>query len=251
MECYRFSWKLFSWVIFILVPLNMLAQNQLDQSSSDVEKLFKVVENYYPLNDEYTNGFVYNVRNSRIAGDPYFNSPDWLDGTLYINGTKYCHISVKYNLIIEELIVKTKTAQDIERVIVLNKSQLDSFHIGTSLFIHSGNLFAQEQESQFYEVVCGRHQLLKVVKHYEKRFIDTYSSSSPYGKYSTQKSDVYLFDGVKLTSINSEKSFLTFFEKGVREQIREYFRGNSIKYKNMSVEQLNDLIDYCVEVISQ
>ncbi len=251
MENRRMALNLLYLFTCIIVPLNLVAQNQIFQSDSAVEELFKIAERYYPLNDEYINGFVYPVRGSKIAGDPYFNSSNWLDGTLYINETEYKHIPLKYNLINDELILKTKTRQDIVRLIVLNKAQVDSFKIEALVFIHSKNLFRQEDNQEFYQEICGKHPNLKILKRYGKRFIDTYSNSTPYGKYSAQKNDTYLFDGKKLILVNSEKAFLGCFEKSAREPIKDYIRKRSIQYKNISVSQFNELVNYCVELIAK
>lgn len=233
----------------IIVPLNLAAQNQIFHSDSAAEDLFKIAERYYPLNDEYINGFVYPVQDSKIAGDPYFDSTNWFNGTLFINETEYKHIPLKYNLITDELILKTKTRQNIERLIVLNKAQVDSFKIESLVFIHSKNLFQQEADHKFYQVLCGKHPNLKILKRYEKRFIDTYSSSTPYGKYSTQKSDTYLFDGERLIVVNSENAFLGYFEKAAREPIKNYIRKWNIRYKTISVSQFNKLVDYCALIV--
>jgi len=233
----------------MIIPASVMAQKDVAESRSKIAELHKIVENIYPINDEYINGFIYPISNTRINGDPYFNSPELIEGTLFINKKAYSNKLIKYDLIIDELIIKTKTEQDIERLLILNKSQLDSFLIGTDIFVNSRILFPEEKSNTFYQKI---HQgNLSVYKHYEKRFIDTYTSSSPFGKYSDQKSTLYLFNDKQLININQKKMFLNSFEKNNQALIRKYIKLKKIKYKNISRSQLIDLIEYTIKLTSE
>ncbi len=245
LECFAATKMAFKVLIliFIIVPFNLLAQQTVSNSSNQIAVLYNLAESRYPINDEYINGFIYPVPKIRILGDPYYNSQDWREGTLFINGKTYSGIFMKYDIIIDELIIKVKTELNIERLLAINKSQVDSFKIGFSLFVNSRNLFPNENKNTYYEKIYqGR---LSLYRQFQKTFIEMYNSSSPEGKFSTQKSNTYIFDNQKLTSVNNEKSFLSCFEKNEQDRIKKYLKSNSISYKKMSVPQMIDLMDFC------
>lgn len=226
-----------------------MAQGYYRNSPAEIAELYNLCESKYPVNDEFINGCIYPLPNNKILGDPYFKSVDWQSGSLYINGRHYPNIMLKYDLIIDELIIKTRVQENIERLISLNKSQIDSFYIGTSLFVNSQNIFQNENVNTYYEKVFSGS--LEVYKHYQKTFIDMFSNSSPDGKFSSQKSNTYLFDYNKLTNINSTKSFLACFEKTDQDRIKKFLKSNNINYKKISDLQISALLEFCTTTISK
>jgi hypothetical protein len=236
-------------LIFIIFSISITAQESFKSSPSEIAELYNLSQSYYSVNDEFINGFIYPVPNTRILGDPYFNNSNWSDGTIFINGKTYSLLSVKYDLIIDELIIKYKTEQNIERLLAVNKSQIDSFIIHSSLFLSSRNLFPDENKNTYYEKIYDGK--LAVYKHYEKKFIDLYNNNSPLGKYSSQKSATYFFDNEKLTNISNSRLFLNYFEKTEQEKIKKYLKVNKINYNKISSSQLAELISYCATIISR
>ncbi len=235
-------------LIFFSIPFNLMAQQTNSNSSKEITELYNLAESHYSINDEYINGFIYPVPKIRILGDPYFNGKDWIEGSLFINGRTYSGIFMKYDLIIDELIIKVKTELNIERLIAINKSQVDSFQIGTSLFVNSGNLFENENNNTYYEKIYQGK--LSVYRQFQKTFIEMYNSSSPEGKFSTQKSNTYIFDNQKFTNINSAKSFYACFDKTEQDKIRKYLKTKNITYKKMTDLQMIDLMNFCNTNIS-
>ena len=251
MEYYTASKMVFKMLIliFITIPLNLLAQQTSTNSSGELTELFNLAESSYPINDEYINGFIYPVPKVRILGNPYFNTKEWVEGSLFINGRTYSGIFMKYDLIIDELIIKVKTELNIERLLAINKSQVDSFKIGSSLFVNSGILFENENRNTYYEKIYKGK--LSVYRQFQKTFIEMYNSSSPEGKFSAQKSNIYILQNNEFTNINSAKSFFACFDKPEQEKIRRYLKSKNITYKKMTDSQMIDLMNFCNTNISQ
>lgn len=235
-------------VIIILLPFNLSAQQTITNSPKEITDLYNLAESSYPINDEYINGFIYPVPKIRILGDPYFNGLDWSSGTLFINGKTYPGIFMRYDIIIDELIIKVKNELGVERLIAINKSQVDSFKIASSLFVNSENLFPNENQNTYFEKIYqGR---LSLYRKFQKTFIEMYNSSSPEGKFSSQKSNSYIFFNQKLTEVNNTKSFFSCFDKVEHDKIRKFLKSNKINYKKMTVPQMIDLMDFCNSNIS-
>lgn len=235
-------------LIFIIFPISTIAQENYKSSPPEIAELYNFAESYYSINDEYINGFIYPVPKIGILGDPYFNVKDWSDGTLFINGKTYSNIIMKYDIIIDELIIKVKTELNIERLLAINKSQVDSFIIGSSLFVNSRNLFAGENKNTYYQKIYQGK--LSVYRQFQKTFIEMYNSSSPDGKFSTQKSNTYIFDNQEFKNINSAKSFIACFDKAEQDKIKKYLKSKNTTYKKMTDLQMIDLMDFCNSNIS-
>jgi hypothetical protein len=234
--------------VYLFFPQHILAQYNHKDLQPEIVELYNFAEDKYPTNDEFVNGCIYPLPNSKILGDPYFGNNEWHEGILFINGKEYPKIMLKYDITINELIIKAKVKENIERLITINKSQIDSFRIGTSLFINSRKLFPNDEINTYYEQVYPGK--LSVYRQYQKNFIDMFSSSSPEGKFSSQKVDTYLYSDQNLTSINKFTSFLAYFEKPDRDKIKKYLKSNNINYKKMTDLQIIGLMEFCNSNIS-
>ncbi len=232
----------------VIFQINLRAQTRVANSLSEIEKLYVLSEQKYPLNDEFMNGCIYPLPNFRILGDPYFNGNEWISATLFINGKAYPEISLKYDIIIDELIIKSKQEDKLERLIAINKSQVDSFQIDSHFFVNSKNLFPGEKENTYYQrVYKGKYS---AYKKYQKSFIDMYSNSAPAGKFSSQKSSTFLFNGETLTGIRNTKSFLDCFEKTSHAELKRFIKSNDISFKNISDSELAELMKFSISLIS-
>jgi len=231
---------------FFIYHLQILSAQEVSKNfSSDLDKLYEKTEIIYSLNDELVNGFMYPPRDTRIQGNPFLHDDFWKTATIYIHNKEYKDVLVKYDLVIDELILKAKLNDSTERIICINKNQVDSFNIGNSLFVNSSKLILNKNENAntFYELIYNKKVF--VVKKYQKRFIDMYNNITPYGKYSSLKSDIILIGQDNYVNINKLRPLLDYYDKRFHKSIKEFIRNNNIDYKNISNTQLKELIEFC------
>ncbi|MBI9054837.1 MAG: hypothetical protein JEY96_13520 [Bacteroidales bacterium] len=226
----------------------VLAQNQNINSRKNLEKLYNQSLEFYSINDEIINGCAYPLSNSRIVGNPFYNNDNWNTGTVFINGNAHSNLQIKYDVIIDDIIIKAKVGDGTERLLKLNKTLVDSFKINNSIFIKS-NTFSIDQDNSHYYYELIYNSSFLVVKSHSKRFIDMYSDMSPYGKFSSLKSKLYLFDNKQLIEISTLNSFLKYFQKEQRKSIKQFMKTNSINYKSASYNQINELMNFCSNLI--
>jgi len=235
--------------LVLLLNLNqhhVVAQIQ-NSSQESLEALITQSIEAYSINDEIINGCAYPLPSSRIVGNPYLNDENWNTGTVFINGNSHSNLQIKYDVIIDDIIIKAKVGDGSERLLKLNKELVDSFKINNSLFIKSNTFDLSKNVSLYYELIYNDRFF--VVKKHSKRFIDMYNDMSPYGKFSSLKSELYLFDNKQLIEISSLNSFLKYFQKEQRKTIKQYMKSNKINYKNASYIQINDLMNFCSNLI--
>lgn len=248
MNCLRFSIKTFAIfvLLFIFLAQNSVAQWNSHQPTSDLAELISISQSYYGANDELINGFIHPLPDPGIQGHPYLLD-EWEEGTLFIKGNTFQGIPVKYDLVLDEIIIKVKTENNIERLISINKQQIDSLHFNNSFYVNSKILFQDDTNSAFYELIFTGS--LSLEKKYEKRFIGMYSSSAPRGKYSDVKTSTFLFDGEQLTPVDSKNSFLKYFDKNDQKRIKSFFRQNKMNYRKATPAQLVELMDFCTQTM--
>ena len=234
-------------LIFILFPINLIAQEESRSSPPEVVKLFEKSQSYYSLDDEIINGCVYPLPDSRRNGHPYLND-QWIEATFFVNSKKYPKLSIKYDLTIDDVILKAEIENGMQKLINLNKFQIDSFLVGNSLFVNSRIFFSEDNNDTYFEQIYkGKYSLFK---NYKKIFIKEYNNITPYGKYSSLRMDIYLFKNSNLINVNRESLFIKCFEKEKQSEIKSFMKRNNIKYKKASQQELKQLMEFCTQIIS-
>ncbi len=236
-----------SILIFILFPISLIAQEEFRDSPPEIIKLFNESQSYYSLDDEIINGCVYPLPDSRINGHPYLND-QWTEAIFFVNNKKYTNLLIKYDLTIDDIILKAEIENGIQKLINLNKFQIDSFIIGNSFFVNSRIFFPEEKKHTYYEQVYrGKYSLFKK---YEKVFIKQYNDITPYGKYSIIRTNLYLYNNVELINVDRRSLFIKCFEKEKQSEIKSFMKKYNIIYKKASQQQLKELMNYCSKLIS-
>ncbi len=233
--------KYFSLFLLVFKFIHLNAQ-QKDLSSCDLNKYVSSVDRLYSVNDEIFNGCVYIPLNSKIKGTPYLYK-SWKNASIFISDNIY-NIPVKYDLINDKLITKAFSKDGKQQLLDINKFQVDSFKIGDSLFINSKsyNLLSNSSPIYLFQIYQGNSILLKSIK---KDFISTYSDRTPYGKFSSIKNELILYNGYHLVNIKNRSSFLRQFDENLRHDIKLFFRTTNISIKKSLVKELQRLMQYC------
>lgn len=234
--------------LFLIPQLNTVGQELNKNSPPEVIKLINEANDFYSVNDELINGCVYPLPNSRIKNHPYLND-QWTETTIFIKNKTYTNLLTKYDLIIDDVILKVKLEDDIEKLINLNKFQVDSLYFSNSMFLNSNTFLTYSKEVGYFEKIYK--DKFALLKKYKKVFIKEYNNITPYGKYSNSRIDLYLFDGEQLHSVNNKKSFLKCFDKEIQNEIKLFMKRNKINYKRATNQQLNDVMNFSTALINK
>lgn len=222
-----------------------LAGQKSDQQQLVANILDKAQYAYGP-NEVIENGRIYIPDHPRANGNPYFLDLDWISGTLVIKGDKFSDLKVKYNVNLDELILKKeKENQESHMPIMLNYNFIDSFELEGHHFINLSGMPFSDELSGFAELIY-EGEIIFLIKH-TKEFLNRYSQSNPYGAYSKLNSIYYIYETETLTRVGTKKSLLKYFEP-LRKEIKKFMRQNRIKYKKATHIQLYELIKYCDEL---
>jgi hypothetical protein len=222
---------------------------QVDAQSLEISgntarlQLMGLAEGALGADDELINGTVYVIPSRAIGGDPYLGGNDWQMGEIFIHGRAYPNQEIKYDLVTDDIILKTPQRDNIQHIMKVNKSQIDSFMLGNQLFVHDRHYFADAGKAIFYEEVYDGE--VRVLRRYWKRFIDTYNSSNPMGKFSDVRGELFYLKGEHFININGAGSFLALFTKEQRREIRHFMASRHIRYKKATSAQMREVMEFC------
>jgi hypothetical protein len=224
------------------------AQVQNNKPEVSVEELLRYSQNYYGIDDEIVNGCVYQMHDYRIQGNPYLFEEGWSTGIVFIKGKEYTNLQIKYDVLNDAVVLNTQI-NEYNRLLSINKSQIDSFLIENRLFVSSKILFNKQGEQTFYEKINSNTYILLVK--YKKVFLKTYNNLTPNGRFSSLKKDIILFNGGVTKNANTFNLLIKGFEDHIdKKKVKNYMKQNGIKYSDASSRELKELITYCNTITS-
>ena len=164
-----------------------------------------------------------------------------------MNNKKYDNLFIKYDLVIGDVILKAEFKDGVPKLVNLNKFQVDSFLVGNSLFINSRFILEEEKHTYVEQIYKGKYSLYKK---YKKIFIKEYNNITPYGKYSSLKTDIFLIKNDVMQNVNRKSSFLKNFGKEKQNEIKSFMKKNEINYAKASQQELKELMIFCTKTSS-
>lgn len=248
-DLFRFTFRKYL-VLLISIQIfgSLTAYGQNSKSKESVQELLRYSQNYYGIDDELVNGCVYQMHDYRIQGSPYLFENVWSNGTIFIKGREYSNLLLKYDVLNDALVLNTQI-NEYNRLLSINKSQIDSFLIENRLFVSSRILFNNQKEVTFLEKINTNSYSLLV--EYKKVYLKTYNNLTPYGRFSSLKKNVILFHNGIITNANNTSSFIKGFEDNIdKKKVKNYMKQNGIKYSDASSRELKELITYCNTITS-
>ena len=131
------------FLLYVLFHQSVIAQYNNFDESSKLDSLISYSQNYYGINDELVNGFVYALPDPGIQGHPYLNDK-WEEGTFFIHGKTFQKILSKYDLVQDDIVIRVETNENTERIISVSKQQVDSLFLNKALFVNSRYFFQEK-----------------------------------------------------------------------------------------------------------
>ena len=169
------------------------------------------------------NGRVWRNLNSKVKGDPFLFSQEFLSGTVIVNGKTFKGVKIRYDIYKDEILIST------DKIIILqaNKEMVDGFTLNYSGINYVFRNFEESDQnplSGFVNIVYNEDTPL-LVKY--RKEIDTSGSDNIYGTF-YQSNKVYVRKDGILTLINSRAEFLRLL-KEKKAEIRKFIKTNKIK----------------------
>jgi len=228
---------LFIWIQILPGLTTAQSQNLEVQVSSIIDS----TQYIYGPNDLLINGHVYYQPNRMASGTPFLFSPEFYKGKVFTRGASFDVDGLNYNIVSQELIILNVTSEGFKLHIKLSNILVDSFLLNNYLFVVPSLL--KISSNYPYMLVTNKGENYFLIG-YNKEFINRFSQSNPYGKFSSTKKSLFMVYDGNLVSINSKKTFLEYFSSAKKE-ISTFLKKNKTKLSKATPEQLQQLMDFC------
>lgn len=229
--------------IIVLNPGSIFSQQNIHLDN--IGQVIEFTQKAYGPDDLLKNGRIFIPEHPGAIGNPYFQDYNRTIGRIVISGKVFDQTEFIYNVDLDRVIVQFKEKEQGSIAILLNQDFVDAFYIGEHHFINLKQLHLQNNETGYAELIYKSG--ITFIIRYKKTFLNQYSQSNKFGKYSKLESVKYIQSGGKLVKLPNRKSFLAYFEP-FRNQIQNYFRIKHIRYRSASINELFLLLKFCDEL---
>ncbi len=243
-------YSLIFFICLVLQPDVLLAQTipavspvAILKHRQEVFNQINALEN--PFEDSlWYQGRIYEFEVKSRLGTPYFLDNITLPGSLTYNGKLYENLILSYNIVIDELILWTKSDNGNMLQVVLNKYYIEKFTLSHSGKSYNFRLITETKpiydhlKEGFYEVIY-EDELSMYVRHKTKLYNNNSNLDNSY-KYEKQ---VYLVLDGKVYVINKRRNYLNAF-RDHKKLLHKYMRQEKINFGKSESKYLNALCKY-------
>jgi hypothetical protein len=209
-------------IVFFLYPSFLYCQ--IRQNESEYYSWFdKVVGiNNTSLYDgiEYKEKYIKRNENSN-----FFQSSNFLSGSVNYGGESYFHLELKYDVYEQEVLVKLQNRKSGEVVIKLVKNKIDNFYIGDHKFVKiEDNRSGVVEMTGFYEVSVQSSFFTFFTKH-QKIKRDVFHEGNIFHEFIDAKNKYVLLYKKKYHFIKNKKDLINIFPK-LKKDLHIFYKIN-------------------------
>jgi len=188
----------------------------------------------YGLDPKLFNGIRYAYYpGASVKGNQYLLSPEFIDGSLTIQGKQYRDVRLNYDIYNQELLLKFQDANSSSSILQVSKAWLTAFSLGGKQFISlpvpAGFAFYQVYGNAPMQILVAWKKDLAV-----EQGNSVMTFSKPFRTF-------YLCTDRSIQPFSNKKSFISSLPESLRPKIRKYMQVKKIRFRRITEEQLNDL----------
>ncbi len=232
-------------IILFLCQLSLRAQLPEKEGSPSPDILAYVLK-AYGIDQELIHGTQYYNRFFNLLGDPFFRDETSLPGSVVLEGREYNGLLLNYDIFRQCVILEYLDLDGGRHKIILPVSETDAFSLGDNRFEKTQLM---GEEPRFYQFIEERSMVLYI--YWSKGKMPTVNNIRYAEYFSEPARSYYLLKDGDVHPFSGRRSFSHLFEKNKRREVRTYLRKNMVSFKNASVPELKELMDYISNHITQ
>src|SRR4030042_2881139 len=180
-----------------LYAQEMDPEKQRGMINEQIEELCDLGDSVYGKDIRLVKGRVYFPPNMRADGHPFFETLDWMSGSVTVNGETFTGIKLNYDIYQDHLVFLDESRDGSMIRLLLSKDHSTAFTLEEHKFILlDPSTGINIPEKQYLEVLfSGKIGLVqRLVKQYEDMPTEEY----PYGRFTNAKVTRYILKDGKL-----------------------------------------------------
>ncbi|MCO5267038.1 MAG: hypothetical protein M9948_14330 [Lentimicrobium sp.] len=179
-------------------------------------------------------------------GTPFFNGPDFVNGSVKLRGILYHDVLLKYDIYNQQLVYQYYADNGGVNQIILSDAWLESF----DLFDKHFEIVAAKDSAKKIFQTLGRGKV-KACFYWDKNLYLSTQLGATNFEFSEPNRYAYLLLDNQLIKYNNNKSFFKAFPAGYQSVLRKYLRQQNVNMKKASEEVIIHVLDYCNKLLAE
>lgn len=226
---------------FVCSFIMLLAFNlSFSQSDTIASSLYKSYMASIGAGANLYNGTEYTASYTQIKGSPFSNEEGFTPGTISYNGVVYNDIPIAYDLVTNEVVIKTHQQLSIK----LDAAKVDFFLVSNRLFVRSRPTESSKNmlPEDFYELLYNGN--IKVFAKRKKQVERSFNAEDPYrivlySAYFIYKDSMYH----QVTNRNSLLNLL----RDKSDEIKEYWKQQNLNYRTDAEKTIVETVTFYIK----
>lgn len=195
----------------------------------------------YGLDPLLHNGryYTYHVP-SDTKGSPFFNGPQFVQGSVHLRGLTYDDLSLKYDVYNQLLVLEYVIHSGGVKHIVISEAWLESFKLGEAYF---ELISVSDSINQIYQVI-GNGPSRVFYSWSKKRMLNSAHGAKNF-VFSPSIRKAFLFSDYKFMNYKNNKSFVALFDPVKQALIKKHMGQKKIKVRKASDQAMDELVSFC------
>jgi hypothetical protein len=223
------------FVVFLLLPAVGL----------HAQETISTLDEVYGLDPLLYNGKRYSYfPPPETKGTQFFNGTEAVTGSIIIRGIKYVQLTLKYDLINQQLILFYDNNVDAINQLVISDAWLEAFDLDNS---HFEMLSVKDTIPKIYQVLGS--EKLQIAYSWRKDVLLDNGFGAINHVFSPPIKSMFLYTGTSLLKYNNNRSFISLLDSGIQTDVKKYMRKNHINVKKSPDHLITGLLKYCNSLV--
>lgn len=214
-----------------------------ESGPAQILKDYQQFEKLYGLDQNLVNGIRYIPEYPGSEGHPFLDDEHFSYGTIQIGPKSYSIVLIAYNVYKQNIIMQYTSFAGGPEMIILPNQNIQSFQLGLRKFEKHD---PGAEGEKYYQVIDGGG--LKCYYYLTKVLNRSTSPGGSFYNFSSLKRKSFLLKEGELFSFKSKGSFIGLFEAQYQKAIKNYFRENKIRMKQITDKRMIGLLQFCNEL---
>ncbi|HVU95178.1 MAG TPA: hypothetical protein VHE34_08145 [Puia sp.] len=223
-------------ILCLSLALSFLRQSTLAQptpaDSIPAARAAIFYQSYIGQDAAIYNGVAYQPDYRGIEGNPWFESPNLVSGSLVYEDLTYTHIPLMYDLVLDDLVIADPKGQ----TLILAPEKVQQFTLGNHTFIYQ----PANRTPGFYERLSSGYASL-YVRH--KKKIEEKLESAQLLRFISSHDDYILFKQEHYYPVPSANHLLTLLSDK-KQQLRQFQHAQHIRFKKDPAAAMQAIVDH-------
>ena len=209
------------------------------QNNTNLEEIIQQLDEKYGIDQQLYRGVKYFPKVNIIKGHAYLFESDFISSKIEYQQKIYQPVFLKYDIELDQLVVKTPQKYGAEIQLVLNQKDIDAFWLDDKYFMQNTE---DEIPGRFIQIISA--DSIACMASYTKDFKLMKSGVNEGFGYTDKKVKFYVKINSTITQVKTKSALLKLLPKAYIAGVKQYLTKHKYRFGKMTDDQWIQLFSY-------